>query len=186
MKLINLKAAATLIALLAVGNFASADPINGSIGFVGSFSTDHNADFTQATQFTSFTAFTFGTGTGDYSSVGSFTSVAFTPFSFGASGVTPLWAFSDSGVSYSFDATSVDVSTTKNSIIAEGNGIAHITGLDDTLGTWIISSNGLGGVALTFSASTAGADGGATASLLGLAMVGISLFAAWRRSKLQS
>jgi hypothetical protein len=175
------KIAAAMVFALVLGNVAVADPINGSIGFVGNFSTDHNSDFTHATDFSWFNAMTFGAATGDYSTVGAFTSVAFTPFSFTASGVTPLWTFSVSGTQYSFDATSVDVTTTVNSIIAEGNGIAHITGMDDTTGSWIITGNSAHGLSLTFSASTAVPDGGTTALLLGLSLVGMSLFAGRRR-----
>jgi hypothetical protein len=181
-----IRIAAALLLALAISSAAKADPINGTIGFIGTnFSTDDNADFTLATKFTSFTAYTSGPGTGDYSSVTTFLPVTFTPFSFSDSGVTPLWSFTLSGITYSFDATTVSVQTTPNSIIAQGNGIASITGKDDTAGSWIITANGIGGAALTFSASTAVPDGGMTAMLVGLGLVGMSFFARRRHNKLK-
>ena len=184
MKFINsIKIAATLVLALAMGSAARADLINGTIGFVGTFSTDNNADFTSATAFTSFSGLTFGAATGDYAPLSSFPATSsvylstFTPFSFAATSVSPLWTVVNLGITYSFDATSVNVTTTQNSIIAQGNGIASITGKDSTLGTWIITGNSAGGQALTFSASSAVPDGGMTAVMVGLGFIGMSFFA---------
>lgn len=170
-----LKLAGVLLLAFALTASVKAIPINGSIGFSGIFSTDNNSNFTAATQFTSFTSTSVLGTSGDYAIVTDGTAVTFTPFSFSASGVTPLWSFGYGPLTYSFDATTVSVTTTTNSIIAEGAGYAYITGFDATPGTWIITSNGAG-ASFTFSASSTVPDGGTTALLVGLGLVGMGLF----------
>lgn len=158
----------------------NATPINGSIGFGGTFSTDNDADFTSATTFASFTAtVTAGSQAGDYAGVPGGTSASFTAFSFGAASIIPLWTFTDAGagITYDFSATSVvKVTHTKTLLAFEGSGIALITGLDPTPGVWNITANSAGS-ALTFSSSAAVPDGGATALLLGLGLLGVGLAA---------
>lgn len=179
------KIAGALVLALAISSAAQAVPINGSVGFGGGFSTDSDSDFTLATGITSFSGdYTLGVATGDYAPVsGILDPTSFTPFSFAASSVTPLWSFVFAGITYSFDATSMSVILATNYFIAQGNGIAHITGFDATPGTWIISGNS-GGANLTFSASTAVPDGGMTAVLVGLGLVGMSFFANRQQRKL--
>src|SRR5580658_6034856 len=182
-----LKIAAVLALALSISSAAKADLINGSIGFLGTFSTDDNADFTHATAFTSFTGITFGAATGDYIPLNSFPSAPivypafFQPFSFSATSVVPLWAVQNLGITYAFIATTVNVFTTTNSILAEGSGIAVMTGKDPTPGDWIIEGDGSNGLYLAFSAAAPVPDDGMTVVLVGVGLIGISLFA--RRQK---
>lgn len=118
--------------------------INGSISFVGT--PVPNGPLLTATAFTNFTSVFVSAAdpAGSYSNVPVFTAASWTPFSFSppAASVVPLWAFTNGGLSYSFDATSVALAfRTTNVIDVQGSGIAHITGFADTPATWIFAAN---------------------------------------------
>lgn len=164
-----------------------ATPITGTINFTGG-AVLNNDDITAATSVRSFYQATdpshdwvsiqIGSETGSYLGVGDLsTKVTFTPFSFSDSSVIPLWTFTAGTVTYSFDATSVQVvSRDANHISLAGSGIAHISNLDDTTGSWSIN---LGpdytGSHFTFGASTAVPDGGMTAMMLGVGFIVLGL-----------
>lgn len=172
--------------LLLIAASVEAIPISGSIQFVGT-----------ATMNASQTAFVSfgdpiggglgpwvqaGSQTGSYAGVAAGTVAIWTPFTFNppAASVTPLWMFSIGGTTYSFDATSMTVThPNATTVNISGSGIAHITGLGDTLGTWTVTATGAG-VNFTFGASTGSgpgdvADGGTTVLLLGTALSGVAL-----------
>jgi hypothetical protein len=133
---------------------AAAIPINGDISFAGGTTLD-NTNLTLATQFLSFFDVKVTSVSGDYAGLAG-TAVTFTPFVFSppAPAVTPLWTFDILTTTYSFDATSVAVQfASPTALVVEGVGTGHITGLDDTPGTWTITANS-GITTFSFSAST--------------------------------
>jgi len=173
---------------LSMGITASlqAIPISGTIQFVGT-----------ATMNASQTAFVSfgnpigggsgpwvqaGSQSGDYAAVAGGTTASWTPFTFNppAASVTPLWMFTIGTTTYSFDAISMTVThPNATTVNISGSGIAHITGLADTLGNWTVTATG-SGVDFTFGAFTGSgpggvADGGTTVLLLGTALSGVAL-----------
>ncbi|HEV2211314.1 MAG TPA: hypothetical protein VG167_21325 [Verrucomicrobiae bacterium] len=173
--------AAALASVLAV----QAVPITGSIGFEG-LATENPGQ----TAFTGFSnllgtpgsAPTVLTALGDYSSVPMGTAAIWTPFTFNppAASVTPLWAFTIGTTVYSFDSTSMSVTYPGGFVNISGTGIAHITGFQDTYGTWTVTTTPGEGLTFTFGASTDTGgqgvpDGGMTVLLLGAALSGLAL-----------
>jgi hypothetical protein len=150
--------------------------ISGTIGFNGTAVLDGTSGFSSINA-----SVLGGSQTGDYGGIPGLTAVTWTPFTFAppASSVTPLWSLEYSGITYSFDATSVVVNANNPLFIdLSGAGIAHIDGFEDTPGTWTITTTS-DGLTFTFGAGTTVPgvpDGGAMALLLGLAMGGLVLF----------
>ena len=176
------KLKAILVAAIAACTIqaASAALINGSIGFAGSFSTTPS-DLATATGISFSNEITIGASTGDYGLIPSGTPVSFTDFSFADAMVSPIWQLTYLGAQYSFDLTSFSVTNQdSNNITVEGSGVASITGLEDTPGVFVLTAN-KAGANLTFSASTAVPDTGATLALLGFGLLGLG--AASRRFK---
>lgn len=96
------------------------------------------------------------TGFGDYAGVVPGTFVDFNNFVFSplVSG-TQLWTFSSGSNTYSFTMSTISIVNQTTSIISlEGTGIASITGLDDTAGTFTLTLN-QSGRAFSFSSSAA-------------------------------
>lgn len=179
-----------LAALAAAGiSIASADPITGSISFIGTptFDNDNLAD---ATSFTviDHARVSPDQQTGDYAAVANNHPVTFTAFRFvpPTPSLTPLWTFDAGGLTYSFDATSMISSYNADLDIWNigGRGIAHITGFDDTYGTWNFSA-GKAGDSFYFGSAmvaTGVPDGASTAALLTAGCVGLAIFRRPRRS----
>lgn len=160
------------LALSATPSKAAA--VNGSINFDGE-ATTNTGSLATATAFSSITG-TFvdpGTQTGTFASVPDYTTVSFTPFSFSAGGVTPLWTFTIGNVTYSFDATSIVVETQNSTFLnIEGSGVAYVTGDTAAVGHWSITDTG-NGPNFTFGEGTSVPDSGATAALLALGVVAL-------------
>lgn len=124
-----------------------------------------------------------GTQTGSYSGVSAGTSATWSPLSFSppAASVTPLWDMFFGGRNYNFSATSLNVLWTDGTYAnLEGTGIAHISGYDDTDGSWTATATSQGCLTFSFDAGpqAPGAsvpDGGATALLLGVGLTGLAL-----------
>jgi hypothetical protein len=118
---------------------AAPPPINGSISFFGT--PVLNGSLASATAFTGFPHIVVlnGSESGVYTNLPDGTAASWTPFTFNppATSVIPLWAITNGGVIYSFDATSVALTVQNSSVLsAQGTGIAHVTGFADTPGTW--------------------------------------------------
>jgi hypothetical protein len=172
---------ATALALLAAVA-AVATPIQGEINFYsGGSITTNTGNLSTATSITAFpTVKVSDDPTGAYAGTAG-TQVDFTPFTFSAGAVTPLWTFTVGAITYSFDATSIIIDEQKTNFLnLIGSGIAHVTGYEDTVGTWSLTST-TQGAKFTFGASTSVPEGGLTAAMLGLGLLGLGLAA--RRQK---
>jgi len=172
---------ALVLAVALLGNVARANPIiQGSINFDGVAKTN-TGDLGTATAYTSISSVIVvpgGSGAYDSTLVPVGTPVTFTPFSFTAAGVTPLWSFTIGSVSYWFDATSITIGAQlPGDLYLYGNGKAYITGYQTTLGTWSITDTTTkkGSKTFTFGADSATVpDNGGTALLIGLGLAGIA------------
>jgi hypothetical protein len=146
-----------LLAGLAVLQFTAtqihAADISGAISFSGGATL--GGPLATANAFTSFEGIGSAAGpvvlggsmTGDYSSVTAGTSATFDTFTFNPSpsSATPLWSFTDGGLTYSFSITSVTVDEqTPFFLNLSGDGVASITGFSDTPATWSITDTGNG------------------------------------------
>ena len=181
---------ALVLTMALVGNVARANPIiQGSINFDGVATTD-TGNLGTATAFTSITqTYVFPGQTGTYTAVPTFTPVSFTPFSFSAAGVTPLWSFTVGSVSYWFDATSITIDNQSAGFLnLSGNGWAYITGYTPTEGTWSITDTNTSkktSKTFTFGADSATLpDNGGTALLIGLGLAGIAVGMVAQRRRL--
>jgi len=179
-------ASALFLAFSLSGNLAHATPIDGTINFDGE-ATTNSGNLATATSFTSI----IGTmvvpqETGSYAAIPAVTPVTFTPFSFSAAGVTPLWTLTLAGITYSFNATSIGVDAQNaNFLNISGTGIASITGDTSTAGTWSITDTSVGGSpTFTFGADSVVPDSGVTALLILLGLAGVGLGVLAQRRKL--
>jgi hypothetical protein len=161
-----------VVILVAAGTVLTAEAqssINGSIAFIGGATL--NGPISTATAFSSIfgpsgsgtPVVLAGYQTGAYSSVPDNTPTTyFNVFTFSPAQPTPfpLWQLAASGVTYSFQVTSITVPLQNQFFLdIQGNGVASITGgstsYTDTLGTWSITSTGVGSVPVfTFGAET--------------------------------
>jgi hypothetical protein len=180
----------TLLAFLVLRTTSSATPINGTINFGGGGIAINTSSLATATAFNAISGVTVSGGlagpSGSYAGTAG-SAVTFTPFSFASSGVTPLWSFSLAGVLYSFNATSIIVSSqTSGFLNLTGAGTAFILGgsggYSPTIGTWTITDTGTAGT-FTFSASTSVPDGGSTALMIVLGLVAIGAAVVIQRRK---
>jgi hypothetical protein len=168
------KIGALLIVSAALIASAKALPsITGDINFDGIAKTD-TGNLATATAFTSISGVSVvpvedGTYAGTTGAP-----ATFTPFSFSAAAVTPLWTFTWGGVTYTFDATSVTVVTQiKGFLNLQGSGWAMATGYANTLGSWSITDTGKQAT-VTFGSAATVPDSGATALLIGLGLAGVA------------
>lgn len=188
MKKSFLNVAGALIAALALSSSAMAVAINGSIGFNGTPTVDNPGNFAAATQITTYNDVTVAGGslTGTYATFGIANGQAVTfaaPLKFNPA-VVPvgnLWSFTVGANTFSFAASTMVSSYTAitNTWSIAGKGLASITGLDDTPGSYNLTLTNTG-AAFSFAATTSVApvpEGGVSAILLGMSLVAIGLAA---------
>ena len=180
------------VAMMAISVEAQATPITGGISFSGFATPTGGSDWSTATGVDFVNPALAGSGTGSYAGV--FAMATFNSFTYDP-GLSPspvlLWQFVSGGLQYSFDLSTLTSvvkagSGIASSVVVNGEGMLHITGLDDTVGTFVFSGNGSNN-SFSFSASD-----GAQASvpeptsvfLLGTGLLGIAVLVQ-RQTKLQ-
>ena len=140
-----------------------------------------NSDIANAHSFTALNNATVNPGEqfGSYATIPDNTAAAFTPFTFvpATIPVSPLWQLTYNGVTYSFDATSMNPVYDSGIWNFDGTGIAHVTGFDDTAGTWSMHAFGIGE---SYSFSFASAVPEPSASALMLVALAGALGLRWR------
>jgi hypothetical protein len=186
-------------ASLAVTPMVFGATIVGDVEFAGTAVL--NGPLATATAFTSFVGVEVSDGTGSYEAptlVSDSTSVTVTAFSFGSGSysmtpvspvVDPLWTFSVGGTTYSFKLSAMSVSrpvlSSTQFLNISGQGVASITGYDNTVATFAFTSSqsiGSPSVSTTFSLTSTAINStvpepGAL-SLLGVVLLGL---VGWRR-----
>lgn len=182
MKTSLLKTISAIALAMLTATAAVATQIQGEINFGSSgYITTNTGSLATATAITAFPVIKVSDNpTGTYAGTAG-AGVTFTPFVFAAGSVTPLWSFVQAGITYSFDATSIVIDQQNTFFLnLKGSGIAHVTGYADTVGSWTLTSTGTTSK-FTFGASTSVPEGGLTAAMLGLGLLGLGLAA--RRHK---
>ncbi len=178
--LLKLCSLAALLGALVVGT-ANATPITGDISISGSVQLD-NQMLGAATAVTTVNGAFVTAANGSFSGTEG-SSVNYSTFAWNPSNapITPLWNFTNLGITYSFDLLSLSIVTQNNvDLILSGLGKLNVTGMDETTGTWRFSVNNAGGAAHAnynfgfTSSNSALPDSGSTALLLGLGVLGLA------------
>ena len=166
---------------------AQATFINGNIGFTsapnpsGGFLVNNGGGkFTLNFNNPMHVDFGDGNYTGTVGSTTNFASIAFTNGGGLTSTNVPQWSFSVGLTTYSFDLLSLSQANFHNgstsSITLMGEGMAHITGFQDTTANFALEATGHH---LTFdilqpsNTASPAPDGGSTVALLGIALVAV-------------
>jgi len=190
----KMAAGAIAVAVFATTSVQALPIISGNITFAGG-ATGSESD--GVTTFTPANPWWDLGGSGAYLNTGgaeaTFNAVSYTGT--GASAtltapVDPLWTFTLSGITYSFDLTSlISADVGANFVSMTGTGVANITGYQTTDATWSLAGIGanqtfvinFGTTSSTGNGGSGGGstvpDGGMTVVMLGLALGACGLFA---------
>lgn len=158
MKKILIRTSLVFLLITGLAFNAYALPVTGAVSFAGNYAVNAS-DLSTATAFTSFSdVISIGTSTGSFAPITVGTPLLMNVFQFdpvlSPSPVAPWWTVTLGTTTYSFDITSLSGHTHGGGTLnLEGTGIAHVTGLDDTVGIWILTANTVGGT-FSFSGSS--------------------------------
>lgn len=155
----------------------------GNLNFLG-VAQVNDSDLMAATQVKSLTAFA-GTSDGSFSAIAFATPIVFAispsaPWSFNSGAVANFWCVGG----FTFDLISSSVVTQDaNFLNIVGSGTVKNSGYEDTLGTWsfTIPGRSANGSFSFAAASSSVPDGGMTATLFGVSLIGMSVIARRRR-----
>lgn len=116
-----------------------------------------------------------GAATSDYSGTLG-TGVTFADFTFAPlTNPSSLWSFTSGGLNYSFDMTTVTIELQNaGAITLSGNGLANITGFDETNGTWRLSLDNVSSV-FSFSSTASVVPEPALVLLLSTGLIGFGV-----------
>lgn len=109
--------------------------------------------------------------------------VAFSDFTFAPlTPPTTLWSFTSGVNTYTFEMTTVVIELQNSGALTlTGNGLANITGFDETDGTWRLSLDNIGSV-FSFSSTAAAAPEPGLALLLGTGLIGFGVARKMRKT----
>jgi hypothetical protein len=153
-------------------------PITGGVSFAGGYTTD-TGNVNTAHAFLNFSNVNITSVAGSYLGVPTNGTVPVTMMGFTFNPFVPpvnsLWDFMFSGKDYSFDLLAITSRQQNgdNTLTLHGLGTLHITGFDNTAGSWVLTANQGGGTFSFSSSNGAIPDGGTTVALLGIALAGI-------------
>lgn len=179
-------------AVLMIASSAMATPISGTVSFFGLLGLTGPTASVVAANATGVDfkyGFVFGGKTGDYGAVYDFTPVAFTDFVFSPNlipaPVVGLWSFNSGSKIYSFDLYNVTASNVpSNTLALNGTGLMHITGFDNTPGSWSLTTqDGVEGKLVFSAASIVPVPEPGTMMLLGFGMLGLAIYGKRRMNK---
>lgn len=190
----NFGVAGAIAAAILATTAVQATPISNITGNIGFFGFSGTSVSDGVTTFSPANPWVDVGGTGDYSLTGgalaTFNAISYTGTGTGATLTTPvdpLWTLTVSGITYSFDLTSLlNADVNPNSVYLSGMGTAYITGYAATEATWSLEGTGANeqfeidfSTTSTTSGSSGGStvpDGGTTAMMLGLGLGACGLF----------
>gem|GEM_PF-4682497 len=164
-----------LAVTMATTTFAVPISIVGDVSFTGEYTVD-NANLLLATKFTSFSNVIVADPNGAYAGTEG-APVTFTAPLMFASPTLPsvLWTFDFGGNTYELSMLTLTVPfKTKNILVMEGEGIARITGYEDTPGYWNLTAN-RAGASFSFSSSASVIPEPTSFMLTGLGLVAAGL-----------
>jgi hypothetical protein len=179
MKNLTLKFAGASLLAFALSTAAMATPINGNITFSGNITL--NGPFATATGVTSWSSTIVNNVDGNFAPIVSAgDSVTFTaPWSFNSGAIDAFWSVN--GFTFKLVSSAVEFHSA-TSISVTGTGWVSGNGFEEAAGAWNFSTQNIAaGGKFSFSASSSVPDGGTTALLLGMGLVGMSFIARRRR-----
>jgi len=177
MKTSLLKIAGSIIAALALASAAKATQIQGEIGIVSNgnvMNIDLNAN---TVTFTSGTNAKVNYTVGDYSAIADGTAVHYSSFTYLPYAPMTIWTINASTY---FVLTSITAIAESSGLVLQGYGTAYLTGYDATPGAWSFAASQTTGK-FNWSSTNVVPEGGLTAAMLGLGLLGLGLAA--RRQK---
>lgn len=158
-------------ALLSLSSLVTAMPIDGNIGFTGSYQHNGTSDLSTATQIFNISATVAGNVDGTYAAEGvsAGNAASYSNFDFSTSGmINNLWSVGG----FSFDLGTINIDFQgSNALVLSGVGTVKHNNYDNTVASWIFTANQAGSN-LTFSSSNVPEPG--IALLLGVGLAGIA------------
>jgi len=168
-----------VVTILMMATSAMATPITGEINFVGNLILLGGTSLNTATGIDfKVPSYVIETTSGVYDAIPDLTHATFQDFSFAALPVVPLWTLTYNGVTYDFDLSSITAITATE---ITGTGTLGATGFEDTVGTWVLTTQTGSGV-MSFSSSSTAVPEPRTLLMLGSGLASLAFFARRRRN----
>lgn len=169
-----------LLAATALSTAAIAAPITGAITFKGGVTLDTGSAGT-ATAVTGWSGVTVHSSDGDFTGLNGSAVTLTAPWSFTSGALANLWSVGG----FTFDLISSAINFQgAGSVSVGGNGTLKAAGYTDTAGIWSFTTQDPSAgtpAEFSFSAASGVPEGGTTALMVGLALVGMSILGFRRR-----